>query len=396
MKTYKITYQENGILKNIIVKSENIQNESLPFNVVSQIQIKNEQKKIFKKRVQSSEVLALFNELNIMLQANILFNDAVEILYDNTKNAQVKEILFTLLHALKNGKKLDCALQPYRAILGTLPLVFLKIAQDNGNLKTIMNSLVLVLKSKKESKKIVMSSLRYPFILSLSLLGLTLFTFYFIVPKFEHLFFQYESNLPLATKWLLNFKDIMHNYFLYIVGLLFGTLIFMRAKYKNSETFKYKVDKFLVLKIPLLSKVIFFANFQVFFLSITILLNDKYKFQTAFLNSEVLISNCYLKSKLKEINQQIQSGKAILFAFENSNLFDDLVLRLISVGEQSNSLPITISEVEKIYKKRVEEAFESFAAYIEPVFFILISTFIVWLMLAIFMPIWNLNDAMNM
>lgn len=396
MKKYKIVYQENGKRKTTVILSNNIKNESLPFTVISQKEISSKPIKLMQRKVQSSEILALFNELDIMLQANILLNDAVEILYENTKNSRLKEILFTMLHTLKNGKKLNEELKQYESILGILPLVFLKIAQDNGNLKTVMHSLVMVLQSKQYSKEILITALRYPLILSVSLLFLTLFTFYFIVPKFEHLFLQYESNLPMATQWLLNSKYYLHHYFFYFLGSFTLGVVVVLSKYKNSQSFKYAVDKFLVLKIPIVSRVIFYANFQIFFLSIRILLNDKYKFQTAFLNSDVLIRNCYLKEKLKVINQQIQSGKPILFAFENSNLFDDLILRLISVGEQSNSLHITINEVEKIYKKRLENSFKSFATYIEPIFFILISTFIVWLMLAIFMPIWNLSDAMNM
>ena len=396
MKKYKIVYQENGKRKTTVIVSNNIKNESLPFTVISQKEISSKPIKLMQRKVQSSEILALFNELDIMLQANILLNDAVEILYENTKNSRLKEILFTMLHTLKNGKKLNEELKQYESILGILPLVFLKIAQDNGNLKTVMHSLVMVLQSKQYSKEILITALRYPLILSVSLLFLTLFTFYFIVPKFEHLFLQYESNLPMATQWLLNSKYYLHHYFFYFLGSFTLGVVVVLSKYKNSQSFKYAVDKFLVLKIPIVSRVIFYANFQIFFLSIRILLNDKYKFQTAFLNSDVLIRNCYLKEKLKVINQQIQSGKPILFAFENSNLFDDLILRLISVGEQSNSLHITINEVEKIYKKRLENSFKSFATYIEPIFFILISTFIVWLMLAIFMPIWNLSDAMNM
>lgn len=396
MKTYKIIYQEEGILKTKIITSENITQEELPKNILSQKEITKTSKKWVMKKVGNSEIVALFNELNIMLQANILFNEAVEILHKNTQNKQIKEILFTILYTLKNGKKLDVELEPYKNILGTLPLVFLKIAQENGNLKTIMNSLVWVLKSKQKSKEIIFNALRYPIILSISLLFLILFTFYFIVPKFEHLFLQYESNLPLATQWLLGFKSILHNYFLYIVAFVLGIFLLGISQYKSSLSFKYRMDKWIVLNIPILSKVILYSNFQLFFLSITILLNDKYKFQTAFLNSNVLITNSYLKAKLKVINQQIQSGKPILFAFENSSLFDDLVLRLISVGEQSNSLHLTINEVEKIYKKRMEDSFKRFATYIEPIFFILISAFIIWLMLAIFMPIWNLSDAMNM
>lgn len=396
MRKYKIVYLEKGKRKTTVIMSEDIKNESFPFTIINQKEIPLQSIKAMKKRVKSSEVLALFNELDIMLQANILLNDAVEILYENTKNSQLKEILLTMLQALKNGKKLDVELKQYEKILGVLPLVFIKIAQENGNLKTVMHSLVLVLQSKQHSKEILIAALRYPFILSVSLLFLTLFTFYFIVPKFEHLFLQYESNLPMATQWLLHAKYYLHHYFLYILIVSVSIFLFLLAKYKNSEIFRYKVDHYLVVNIPLLSKVIFNSHFQLFFLSMTILLDDKYKFQTAFLNSHILIHNGYLKAKLHVINQQIQSGKPISFAFENSNLFDDLILRLISVGEQSNSLHITINEVEKIYKKRLENSFKSFATYIEPIFFILISTFIVWLMLAIFMPIWNLSDAMNM
>jgi general secretion pathway protein F len=137
-------------------------------------------------------------------------------------------------------------------------------------------------------------------------------------------------------------------------------------------------------------------NLQIFFQSIAILLHDKYKFQTAFENSLILIRNSYLKEKLSQINQQIQSGKSISFAFRNSNLFDNLTLRLISVGQKSNALLITVHEIEKIYQKRLDDSLKRFTHYIEPLFFIIISTVVIWIMMAIFIPIWNLSDALTM
>ncbi len=395
MKTYKITYQEEGKLKHTVINCESIQNETLPFNTILVTEVKTQKSKFFKTSVKQSDVLALFNELNIMLQANILLNDAVEILYKNTKNEEVKEFLSAFLNALQNGKKLDVALEPYKNILGELPLVFLKIAQENGNLKTIISSLLSILRNKKLIKEQFISALRYPIILLLSLCCLLFFSFYFIIPKFEHLFLQYGENLPLATKLLLSFKVFIHNYFIYLLISITLIIGFIKIQYKNSMNFRYEVNKFFIMRIPVVSKLILHTNLQLFFLSISILLNDKYKFQTAFVNAQILIKNLYLSNTLSKINQQIQSGKSISFAFENSNLFDDLVLRLVSVGEQSNSLPITIKECEKIYEKRLKESFKSFMFYIEPLFLILISSFIIWLMLAIFMPIWNLNDAMK-
>ena len=131
MRKYKIVYLEKGKRKTTVIMSEDIKNESFPFTIINQKEIPLQSIKAMKKRVKSSEVLALFNELDIMLQANILLNDAVEILYENTKNSQLKEILLTMLQALKNGKKLDVELKQYEKILGVLPLVFIKIAQEN-------------------------------------------------------------------------------------------------------------------------------------------------------------------------------------------------------------------------------------------------------------------------
>jgi general secretion pathway protein F len=396
MKQYKITYQDKKQTKSMLIYTHDLNKEKLPLNIINIECLKQSRKIKRKKRVSKTQLIHLFSELNIMIQANILLNDALEILYENTQHETLKEIVFTIIKSLENGKSLSQELQPFNKILDTTTIAMLKIAQDHGNLKEVMHSLVKLLQNRQQHQQRFKDSLRYPMILLFSLFFLMLFTLYFVVPKFEHLFEQYENNLPLATALLLHLKTFLHQYGI-VFSIILAALIFIFFyAYYHQKTFMYKVDKFVIKHLKGVNYLILMMNLQIFFQSIAILLHDKYKFQTAFENSLILIRNSYLKEKLSQINQQIQSGKSISFAFRNSNLFDNLTLRLISVGQKSNALLITVHEIEKIYQKRLDDSLKRFTHYIEPLFFIIISTVVIWIMMAIFIPIWNLSDALTM
>lgn len=393
MSWYRVTYQENGKIKHKKVHQEAL--DSLGLNIIEKKRVRTFSFR-YTSKLPFKEVVSFFRELDIILQADMLFLDALNILYESTTHPKMKKIIQAIQDAIHNGQPIDEQLLPYRQSLGFLPLAFFKIAQNNGNLKTAMNSLVIILTHLEQSKKKIINALLYPLILAHALLFLLLFTFYFLLPKFEMMFQQYGNALPLATQLLLGLKQWVHDYFLLSCLGVGGVIFYLVYFYATKKWFAYKVDKILALKIPWFSQLLHLFVFQRFFLSLKILLNDHYKFQTALVNSKVLISNIYLQEELEQINQQIQSGKSILCAFKNSCLFNDLILRLLSVGEQSHTLDKTIQEIEKIYQKRLDESIKNVTTFLEPLFFIIIASIIVWIMLAIFMPIWSLGETMGM
>lgn len=394
MNQYKIRYQENGVIKSTIIDEESL--EKCNYTIISKRKLTSfNLSSLLNKKASFKEVVSLFYELDIILQADILFADALDIVSKSQTHPQIKEIVEVMKTALKNGKSLQEELQRFRPILGIVVLSFLDIAQHNGNLKSMIHSLVLVLKQMQSSQQKLINALMYPIILFSALLFLFLFTFYALLPQFEMLFSQYDGNLPLVTQSLLNIKLFMHEYGLWFMGSVLMLFVLLLGYYKRSRQFQERVSQTLLCQIPFFSKALFHLSLLRLFLVLHILLKDKYPFQTSFENAQIVISNAYAKKVLKEINQQIQSGKSISYAFKKSCLFDDLTLRLITVGEKSHSLDKTIHEIEKIYQQRLDESIKKFTTYIEPVFFIFIASMVVWIMLAIFMPIWNLGETMG-
>lgn len=396
MKKYKVIFQKNGIINSTIINTPNIENEILPLNV---IKIKEINKFLFTlnrdSKLKSVEISDLFFELNIILQAKIPLFEALEILSNSSRKQPIQEILTKMKVALKRGTPIYKALQPNEKQLGSVVIGFFKIAHDNGSMNDCIYSLSILLKSINENNKMIKNKFNYPIVLFISLTFSLISIFNFVIPQFENIFSQYNTSLPLATVALLNFKYFLVNYSLYMILIFFIIYIILVAKYKKSINFRYKFDKFIITKIPILGQIIFVIYFHRFFLSLKILLAANYKFQSSIINSSILLKNQYLFDRMTALNKRIQSGETISDAFVNACLFDELTLRLINTAEKSNSMYQGVNEIEKIYRQKLNDKIKLFSSLIEPFFIIVIMLLIIWVVLAVLVPMWGIGEVIK-
>lgn len=396
MKKYKIRYQNDKEVEEFILETFNLSNEKLPKNIV---QIEECTKSFIfefkrKKRLDEKKLNLLFYELNLMLQSNINISDALDILIKNKKDKNLIEFLTTIKFSLSNGKPVEENLEKFK--LNQLITSFLKISQENGNITLNIKALSKLLKESIEIKKSFYKAISYPIVLVISFF-ISLFTiFNFVIPKFKVLFSQTQAELPLATKILLEIQYFFENYSSYFLVFLSFIIIFIIFIYKKSDKFRYFLDKFLVEKIVLIKDI--YLNMQLYklFLVIDIMLKSNYEFHKAFISSKILLKNKYLLDKIYIIDNLLQNGKSINDSFLKTKIFDDIVLNLINTGEVSNSLGITIDEIKKIYKNRFNDKMNLLTSLIQPIFLIIIMGLILWIVLAIFMPIWDMGNMINL
>lgn len=209
------------------------------------------------------------------------------------------------------------------------------------------------------------------------------------------IFEQSMNDLPLATKVLLQTQYIFENYsFLLFLGIVtfIGFFVFF---YKYNDNFEYFIHRILVDKLFLIKDI--YLNMQLYklFLVIDIMLKSNYEFHKAFISSKILLKNKYLLDKISLIDNLLQNGRSINDSFLQTEIFDDIVLNLINTGEVSNSLGITVDEIKKIYKNRFYDKMNLLTSLIQPIFLIVIMALILWIVLAIFMPIWNMGTMIN-
>lgn len=397
MKKHKIYYQENQKIKSKIIISNNLENKELPKNI---IKIKEYQKFEFRtifsiKKASEEQIIELFIQLSIMLESNILLSYAIKILLKSIKNSYLVDILKTMDGSIQNGKPIYLALKKYENNLDSIIIPYFKIFETNGNIKGVISTLATLLKTKIRNKKELKSALRYPIVVFTTFIFALGLIFNFVIPKFENIFLQYQMQLPISTIVLLTCKNFFMNYFLFILIFLLFIYILFGYFLKRYEHLLYIKDMFIINYLPIFGRLSKTYELYNFFVALNILLKSKYEFHLCVENASLLIKNKYLLDKISTINKYLKNGKSIVYAFEETQLFDELIISLIRSGEVSNSMDICIQRLELLYENEFDKRVKTLTSFIDPLFFILVSSLILWIMLAIFTPIWNMSEMLN-
>ncbi|MCG3694732.1 type II secretion system F family protein [Aliarcobacter butzleri] len=395
MKKYKIKYQKDEKVEEMILKTSDLTNENLPQNILEIKEEKESFKIDFKRkiRIDNKKINLLFYELNLMLQSNINFSDALDILIKNRKDKDIVKLLQIIKESFSSGKSIDENLKEFN--INHLVISFLSNCQNSGNITLNINALSKLLIENSELKKSFYKAISYPIFLFITFFLSIVTIFTFVIPKFKTIFFQVKDELPLATKILLVFENFFVNYSFYFFCFFSFVIIFIIYFYKQNTKFEYFIDKFMIRKIVLFKDIYLNMQLYKFFLLIDIMLKSNYEFHKAFISSKLLLKNKYLLDKIYIIDNLLQNGKSINNSFSKTKLFDDIVLNLINTGEISNSLVITIDEIKKIYKNRFDDKMSFLISLIQPIFLVTIMGLILWIVLAIFMPIWNMGNMIN-
>ncbi len=397
MKKYKIYYQENHKEKSQTIRTSSLENENLPKNIIKIKELKQFDYKSLQQLSKANEeqIIELFIQLGIMLESNILLPDAIMILQKSIKNSFLQDILKSMNSALQNGKPVYKALKKYEKDLDSIIIPFFKIFEKNGNIKSVISALCILLKSKIKNKRDLKMSLRYPVIVLVTFIFALSLIFTFVIPKFENIFLQYQMQLPLATLVLLGVKDFFLNYSLYLFVFLILCYFFIKYLISKYETISLFKDEIIIKYFPIIGSLYKTYELYNFFVALHILLKSKYEFHLCMENASLLIKNKYLLARMSSINKYLKNGKSITYAFNSTELFDELVISLIRSGEAGNSVDICVERLQVMYEKEFDKRVKTLSSVIEPIFFILISSLILWIMLAIFTPIWNMSEMLN-
>jgi general secretion pathway protein F len=325
----------------------------------------------------------------MMLSSKLPIKEIIEILLNSNPKGFKKDILLVIDKSLQDGKPIYKSLEVFQKELGYLPILFFKLGEENSNLETALRSLYEILEENQRIEEKIKNALRYPLILLGSFAMSLGFIFYFVLPQFEFIFEEFGSNLPMSTTILLFIKDLLFEHFSLIIGIgLFCSVVF----YALCRKYKYIIDKIKYHSIPYFSSLERYLLLYKFFLSVSLIVKSKHKFQDAIYYGKEINRNDYFNDKISQIIDELNDGSSIVETFLRSLLFDELTIRMITVGENSNNLEVVLEDLKNINKKQLDKNLETFIAFLNPFLIFIISSIILWLVLAIMTPVWEMGN----
>lgn len=346
-------------------------------------------------KVKMPKLITSIRQIAVMTNAGIPITEAIKEVANSSDDKRLKEIFGSVNEMLDNGQSLTASMEKFRVELGDIVIAMVKLGESTGKLSESLSKLADILDDVWKNTQNVKKAMRYPTIMMFAIAGAFIFLMLVIVPKFKEIFDQLGANLPLPTLILLNIESVLSNYGFILLGVLIALYFFIKSRYNNSDSFKAKVDTFVIKRLYLIKEITFFSSMYRFNLIFTELITAGIPIAKALDTASMTVSNFHLNKRLSMIAGSIKNGKNFTQSVEETQVYENMLIAMIKAGEKGGNLEGMMEKISDYYKSKFDDIIDNISSYIEPILIFAIAGMVVLLALGIFMPMWDLGRAVK-
>ncbi|MBC2883252.1 type II secretion system F family protein [Campylobacter sp. Marseille-Q3452] len=345
-------------------------------------------------KIKVNNLIAAFRQLSVMTNAGISIHDSIKEVSKSTEDKRLKAVFATLNDDLNQGQSLTDAITKFKGELGDVVVAMVKLGESTGNMSESLHKLSEILQEVWENQRKFKKALRYPIIVMSAMAIAFVILMLFVVPQFREIFEQLGARLPLPTIILLSIESALSNYGLYILAGFIATIYAIKHLYKSNDDFKYKFDKFM-LKVYLINKVIFYSTMSRFNLIFTELVRAGIPIADALETATLTVENQDIHDKLATIKIAVSRGVSLTEAFRDTQLYESMLIQMLSAGEKGGAIDAMLEKITDYYKAKFSDLVDNISSYVEPIMLLFMACMVILLALGIFMPMWDLGNAVQ-
>lgn len=346
---------------------------------------------LFKKKINLKELSILARQLGFLMRSGVSITKSLEIAHDQSQNKRMKEILAKCLEEVNKGRSLSECLSDEKDF-PKLMINLIKAGEISGRLDTVMLELSEYYKKLYKQKQKISQATIYPKILvGFSILVVT-FLLAFVVPEFVNNLISGGGEIPVVTKALVVIGDLIKNNIIYIAGFVLGIVLAKKIVLDKNEIFRIFMGKLVITAKgfgPLNKQIIagrFASTFSILMPSGVSVI------ETIDILGQVL-ENDYVQKKLAEGREEIQKGQPIGTTIQELNVFPLMLTQMITVGEETGVIDEIMIKTAEFYENEVEVAIEKLISMIEPILIISLAFVVLFIVLAIMLPLMSMIDT---
>jgi len=238
-------------------------------------------------------------------------------------------------------------------------------------------------------KKKLAVSLVYPALLVTVVVGMMAFLITYVVPQFAKLFESFNAKLPTVTLIMLAIGDNAQKYAPYVVVVLV-VLLFLLWRWKNTDKGAHAIDR-VILSLPILGDI--WLKYQVanFARMLSTLLSGGLPLVPSLETAGGSMGSRSILRGIEEATTRVREGQTLAHSLEEQDIFPDLSVEMIEVGESTGALPAMLNSVAEFYEEDVQTALGATMALIEPVILIVMAVFVGGVLISLYLPIFSLG-----
>jgi len=348
----------------------------------------------FKRGPQVTEKdIALFTrQLATMMKAGVPLLQAFDIVGKGHSNPAVGKLLGDIKTDVETGSSLAQAFRKFPLYFDNLYCNLVNAGEQAGILDSLMDRLAMYMEKTLAIKSKIKSALFYPVSIIVVAFVITAVIMIFVVPAFKELFSSFGADLPAPTLFVMAVSDFFVKFWWAIFGSIGGGGWFFFYTWKRSEKMQFVMDR-LLLKAPIFGHLVRIGTIARFARTLSTMFAAGVPLVEALDSVAGACGNKVYYDATKRIQSEVSSGTSVTVAMQNVDVFPNMVLQMVAIGEESGALDAMLSKVADFFEAEVDDAVEALSSLMEPIIMVVLGTLIGGLVVAMYLPIFKMGQV---
>ncbi len=331
-------------------------------------------------------------QLSTLQDAGLPIVRSLRILEGQLKPGVLKNALMDVAEDVESGATLSEAMGKHPKCFDRLYVGMIKAGEAGGVLDTILDRLAHFMEKSLKLKKKVIGALIYPLVVTVVAVGILAGIMKFVIPAFKKMFEETGIELPPMTEMLIWFSNMMTDYWYLIPGI--PIVIVLTVKGLNSHPrSKYMLDK-MTLYMPVFGTIINKSTISRFTRTLGTLIASGVPILESLSITREATGNDVIAKAIDDVHASIREGESIARPLQESGVFDDMMVNMIDIGEETGELDKMLNKIADNYDDDVDVAVESLSSVIEPILIVGMGGAVGFIVISLFLPLISLIEKL--
>ncbi len=342
----------------------------------------------------STTELTLFTrQLATLSRSGLPLDESLTAVSQQTESKRVQRIALGVRSRVVEGNSLAAAFTDFPSAFPPLFRATVEAGEQAGKLDYVLERLADYVESRQAMRSKIMLATFYPAILVIVAIGVVTALLTYVVPKVVSVFDSIHVELPLITRGLIAFSSFLQHYGIYVlIAIALAIFAFNRAM--RDEDFRRNMHK-RTLRLPLIGRLVRGTNTGRFMRTLGILFGSGVPILDAMNIGSQVVSNLPMREAIDLATRRVREGASVNRSLAESKLFPPITLHLIASGESSGKLDEMLDRAADNQEREVETTIAALMAVFEPLLILSMGGIVLVIVLAILLPIFNLNQLVK-
>ena len=337
--------------------------------------------------------IAIFSrQLATMLAAGIPLVQAFEIVGAGHENAAMQKLILAVKFDVEGGSSLAESMSKHPLHFDDLFVNLVEAGEQAGALETLLDKIATYKEKTEAIKKKIKKAVTYPAAVLVVAFVVTIILMIFVIPAFEDLFKGFGADLPAFTRMVIEMSQFIRNQG-WLLAMMAGAAIYTFLYFKKrSRPMRHFLDR-MSLNMPIIGPIMQKAAIARYARTLSTMFSAGVPLVEALESVAGATGNIVYEIGVMKMKDEVSTGQRLQQAMENTDLFPNMVIQMIAVGEESGSLDAMSAKVADFYEEDVDNAVDNLSSLLEPLIMSILGVLVGGLVVAMYLPIFKMGSV---